>query len=249
MSFDWSTFSLEALNFLVLVWLLKRFLYQPVLAVIERRRAEGERVTASAKALRDEARELKAQYEAKLAHAADDRERALAQLDEEISTERAKRLARVDADMAAERQRRSDLEARQSDRREAERDRQAVALGARFASRMLERLAGPGLEDRLVELAVADLKAIQADQRDALQAALVDADAGVQIATAYALEPQRRAVLAKALGELAGRKVSPEFSEDQSLVAGVRIRVGSWVLMANLRDELRFFAERFDHGG
>lgn len=249
MDFDWSTFSLEALNFLVLVWLLKRFLYQPVLAVIEQRRAEGEQVTAAAKALRDEAQDLKSQYEAKLAHAAEDRERVLAQLQEEVSAERAKRLALVDADMTAERQRRNDLEARQRERREAERDRQAVALGARFASRLMERLAGPPLEDKLVDLAVADIQAMQAGQREPLQAALAGADAGVQVATAHALEPQRRAALVKALGELAGRALSPEFTEDKSLVAGVRIRAGSWVLMANLRDELQFFADRFDHGG
>jgi hypothetical protein len=29
----------------------------------------------------------------------------------------------------------------------------------------------------------------------------------------------------------------------------VCIMAGSWVLMANLRDELGFFAESFDHGG
>jgi F-type H+-transporting ATPase subunit b len=40
MTIDWSTLALQAVNFLVLAWLLRRFLYDPVLAVIDRRRGE-----------------------------------------------------------------------------------------------------------------------------------------------------------------------------------------------------------------
>ena len=39
MELDWTTFILEIINFLVLVWILHRFLYQPVMNVIAQRRA------------------------------------------------------------------------------------------------------------------------------------------------------------------------------------------------------------------
>ena len=48
MDFDWTTFALEAVNFLILVWILKHFFYRPVLAVIEARRAESEKNLAQA---------------------------------------------------------------------------------------------------------------------------------------------------------------------------------------------------------
>ena len=34
MNIDWTSFSLEIINFLVLVWLLKHFLYKPVMDII-----------------------------------------------------------------------------------------------------------------------------------------------------------------------------------------------------------------------
>ena len=37
MELNWTTFALEAVNFMVLVWILKRFLYKPVLAAIAQR--------------------------------------------------------------------------------------------------------------------------------------------------------------------------------------------------------------------
>ena len=40
MSFSWWTFGLQAVNFLVLVWLLRRFLFKPVTAMVARRKEE-----------------------------------------------------------------------------------------------------------------------------------------------------------------------------------------------------------------
>ena len=67
MELDWTTFVLEVLNFLVLVWLLKRFLYRPVLAVIEARRAETANKLDGAEAVRREAQALKDEYTGHLA--------------------------------------------------------------------------------------------------------------------------------------------------------------------------------------
>ena len=44
MGLDWSTFLLELVNFLILIWILKRFLYAPVKAAVEARRSGSGRV-------------------------------------------------------------------------------------------------------------------------------------------------------------------------------------------------------------
>ncbi|MBK8119475.1 MAG: hypothetical protein IPK39_09970 [Sulfuritalea sp.] len=88
MEFDWTTVILEMLNFLVLIWLLKRFFYRPVQAVIEKRRAASEKILTDADARHREADALKGDYEQRLAQFAKERELAMAKLDEEIATER-----------------------------------------------------------------------------------------------------------------------------------------------------------------
>lgn len=247
MSFDLTTFALEVLNFLVLVWLLQRFFYRPVLAVIERRRVEGAAVLDTARALQEEARALKAEYEARLARAAEERERAMAKLDGEIAVERARRLAAVDAEADTERLRRDTLEAGERSDRDAERERQALALAARFTTRLLDRVASPELEDKLVELVQADLQSLDADRRSALQAALARPGAGIKVLSAYPLGPARRAALSAALRAVAGPTPPPEFGEDPMLKAGLCITAGPWVLTASLRDELEFFSTSLDH--
>ncbi|MEQ8493043.1 MAG: F0F1 ATP synthase subunit B, partial [Gammaproteobacteria bacterium] len=39
MLIDWFTVAAQAINFLVLVWLLKRYLYRPILAAVDAREA------------------------------------------------------------------------------------------------------------------------------------------------------------------------------------------------------------------
>jgi F-type H+-transporting ATPase subunit b len=249
MEFDLTTSVLEVLNFLVLVWLLKRFLYQPVLAVIERRQAATAKIVADAEALRGKAQGLKREYTAHLAQLDGQRAAAEARLEAELAAERSRRLAALDAELAAERSRREALAERALRDREAALERQAMTIAARFAARLLDRLAGPELNASLADLALGDLAGLTDDQRDALRAALTDPGASIKVVSAYPLDEGRRAAFTQALGALTGRAVTPEFTDDTLLKAGVCIMAGAWVLMANLRDELGFFSGSLEHGG
>jgi len=243
MEFDLTTFALEVLNFLVLVWLLKHFFYRPVLEVIEKRQAGTAKTIADAETVQCEAEGLKSEYTARLEEVDKDRAAAKAQLDEDIAAERARRLTIMQAEVDADRQRRQMLEARERGEREAALERAALTIAARFASRFLDRLAGPELEAKLIELALSELAAMAPEQVDALR----DARVSIQVVSAYPLDEAQRAAFTLSLGRLAGRALTPEFSVDAMLKAGVCIMVGSWVLMANLRDELGFFSGSFDH--
>lgn len=248
MDFDWTTVILEVLNFLVLVWLLKRFFYRPVLAVIEKRRTDSEKIIIAANALREEATALKAEFESRLEVARKERDLAGSRLDEEIAIERARRLSALDAEVDSERKRRHQLDERERKQREGAMEREAVLLAGRFATRFLERLADPKLETKLVDLALVDLDANGNQALPGLRAALNDPGVRVKVVSAYPLDGAYRAALAGMLGKLAGRALEPEFAEDIVLKAGVCVVAGSWVLMANLRDELQFFTGALNHG-
>ena len=248
MQFDLTTFALEVLNFLVLVWLLKRFFYQPVLAVIEARRAAGAAILDEAQASQRAADAMKAQCEAQLLQADQKRAAATAALEGELAAERARRLAALESELTLERKRHAALAAQQAEQRAGALEREALALAARFSARLLDRVAGPELEARLADLALADLPLLAPERLEALRAALLLPGVNVRVVSAHALDAARRVAFSDALGRLAGRPPDIAFSEDPALKAGVSIMAGAWVLMANLRDELGFFASSFEHG-
>ena len=157
MDFDWTTFALEVLNFLVLVWLLKRFFYRPVLAAIEARRAENAKIIAGCADPARRSARLKERVRRRVwPRWTGKPRRHRLKLDGEIAAARTKRLAALEAELAA-----SASGARPwkpaAQRAGAPPGAASGTLAARFAARLLERLAGPELEAKLVDLALNEL--------------------------------------------------------------------------------------------
>ena len=84
MELNWTTVALEIVNFLVLVWILKRFLYRPVLQVIERRRADIETTLNEAREREETAQQLREQFENRLAAWQQDKLAAREELQREL---------------------------------------------------------------------------------------------------------------------------------------------------------------------
>ena len=247
MEVDWTTFALEIINFLILVWILKRFLYHPVLDVIARRRAGIEKEMADARAVEEKAHALEQQFENRLADWEKEREGARARLTDEISREREHLMAGVNAAIEAEREKNRVLDERH--RQEVRRtvEEQALAQGAAFSARILSRLADAGLDGRIVESMVADLQRLTFEQKRTLTAAAAETGMKVRIVTARPLSESSQKSLSGALTEALQRALPEEYAIDESLIGGVRVMVGPWVLHANLSDDLQFFAGGVRH--
>jgi F-type H+-transporting ATPase subunit b len=239
---NWSTFVLEIINFLILVWILKRFFYQPVLAVIARRRAGIEKTRADALQLQDEARALREQYENRLAAWDTERRAAREQLAKEIETERAQRLQALSGELAQERERSAIVEQRRLDNLERQLEQTALDQGAQFATRLLSLAAGPALQEKLLDLLQQQLDTLSAPRLDELRSSAGTAPDGIQVTSAFALETSMRQRLEQALGACLAIPLAFQYREDPELLAGVRITVGAWVLHANLKDELAGFS-------
>ncbi|OGS94375.1 MAG: hypothetical protein A3G79_01185 [Gallionellales bacterium RIFCSPLOWO2_12_FULL_57_18] len=249
MEFDWTTFILEIINFLILVWILKRFLYRPVLGVVARRRAGIEKMLADAKRIEAEAGELKQQNERRIAQWEGEKEAAQARLREELAAERGRLMAALEASIAEERERRRVLdERRQHDFRRAL-EEQGIAQGAAFSARLLARLATPELEARLYALLLEDLRSLRAEDRRAVADAAAAPGLELKIQSAFALDEGRRDELARTLAEVTGQMLPVEYRENPELLAGFQVSIGPWILHANLRDELKFFSGALRHAG
>lgn len=243
MGLDWSTFLLEVVNFLILVWILKRFLYAPVKAAIERRRERVEAVLAEADARRAEANRLRADYEARQQQWEQERASTRVNLEQEMGAERARRLEELEQELGRRREREDSLDERRRDEAERRCEEAALTLAAGFAAKLLSRVADQALEARLVALAVEDLASLSDDHRKALAAAAREDAGALRVLSAHVLRDAQRADLESALSRAADTEVRCRFAEDPGLIAGIRIDAGALIMRANLRDELRYFAE------
>jgi F-type H+-transporting ATPase subunit b len=240
---SWSTFILEIINFLVLVWILKHFLYKPVLDVIARRRTGIEKTLQEAKAHHEEADKLKQQYEGRLAEWEQERQAARNKLAEEIEAERAEKLSQLQTELEQQ-QEKSRVAAAQ---READTMRKmqeiALAQGAKFSTRLLEHASGPDTEARLIDLVLEELKQLPEERITTLRNSFKTMPDTIIISTAYPVEDQHRQALEKVLHKITNTEIPLQFEQNKALLAGIRITIGAWVLGANLQDELTGFRE------
>jgi F-type H+-transporting ATPase subunit b len=240
---DWTTFILEIINFLVLLWLLKRLLYKPVLNVIARRKAEIEKRVADSLALRQEAESLRAQYERRIIEWEQERTAARSRLLEDIGMERARLTAALRASLDQERDKQRALEERRLNELAGQAEETAVAQGVKFATLLLSRLASAELEAQLVRVLLEDLHKLPEAQRTAIRSAASETAMPITVTSAYPLMQAGRNRLTEFFAELLGRPASFVWRQDPELKAGVRLSLGFWVLSATLQDELRFFRE------
>ena len=247
MEFHWSTFILEIINFLILVWILKYFLYKPVLKIIKQRKAGIQKDLDNARSLRDESHLLKQQYENRQQEWQQEKQLSRKKLNEEIAIERKRLIEDLKCSLEQERQKSQVLEQRQLNDTVKLAQQQVLNNGARFTAILLSRLTnselGAALENRLFAMLLENLASLPKEQLEKLRTTAVEKDQTVKIISCKELNQSNRKKLEDAVSLLIETRPAYEYEQDPKLLAGLRIVLGSWILHANLQDELQFFSE------
>lgn len=239
MGLDWSSFALEVINFLILIWILTHYFYRPVATVIERRRQAIQTRLRDADDVQAKAATLQRQYETRLAEWEAEKRQQREVWISELTAEKARQMEAFHQTLAAERQQAEVLDQRRLRAREAELEQIALGLAGRFAAKMLERVAGPELEARLVDLFIDDLSGVSQDQWDLVG----EAPGEALVCSAFPLDEGDRARLQQALAARMSRSLGFRFVVDPALIAGLRFELGPLSLGANVRDEMDFFRQ------
>jgi F-type H+-transporting ATPase subunit b len=223
MLIDWFTVGAQALNFVILVWLLKHFLYQPILDAID---AREQRIAA----------EL-ADAEAKQAAAQKERDE-FQHKNEEFDRQRVALLHKATSDAQAERQRLLDAarqaaealhvkrqetlrnDARSLNKAISRRTQQEVFAIAR---KTLTDLAGTSLEERMSAVFMQRLRAVSGEVKESLAKALQAAERPAIVRSAFDLPAAQQGAIRNAVNETFSADVPLRFETAPDLVSGVEL--------------------------
>ncbi len=222
MQIDWWTLGLQAVNFLVLVWLLQRFLYKPVTRLIERRRQNVEKAFAEAEDARRKAEEDAAAYEAKVAALAEERLGMIQTARAEIEEERAKMLdeARETSNGLMAAQRQAMAEERANTLKELR--RQVTDLAVSLAETLLRESSGQTAAEPFLERLEGQLAAMPEAERNRLFGPRPE-HRFLRVATAPPLDGARRDAWKKRLAAGIGNGCEIAFEADENLIVGACI--------------------------
>ena len=244
MQIDWITVSAQVVNFLILVWLLKRFLYAPVIRAMERREehiaerlheAEDKLQAADrkAEAYEEKERELESRREKLMRQArgeADDyRERMLAEAREEVDEERRQVQAQI-------RRERGDV-LRDLRRRVAE---QIQAL----ARRVLGDLADRRLEEQIAAVFAERVRALEDHERREIAESAFAPAGRLTVRSSAELPADARRQLTRTLHEVFGETLEVDYEQSTDLTCGIELRAGGRSVLWSLDSYLEDFEDR-----
>jgi F-type H+-transporting ATPase subunit b len=223
MLFDWFTVGAQALNFLILVFLMWRFLYKPILHAIDEREKRIAAELADADAKRAAAQQERDEYQHRNEDLDQQRAALLSHATEEAKVERQRLLdeARQAADTwSAKQQATQRNEGHNLNQAIRRRTQQEVFAITRKA---LTDLATTSLEERLGEVFTRRLREMEGQARATLAKALKTATAPALVRSAFDLPAEQRASIQNAVNETFAADIRLRFETAPDLVSGIEL--------------------------
>jgi F-type H+-transporting ATPase subunit b len=238
MLIDWFTVSAQAVNFLILVWLLKRFLYKPILTAIDAREKRIAVQLQDAETKKAEAQKERDDFQHKNEVFEQQRRVLLSKAMDEAKIERQRLLdaARKDSET---------LRSKLQETVENERDslsREIVTRAQRevfaIARKTLADLATTSLEERLGEVFTRRLREMDSKAKEGVAEALKTSSDPALVRSTFDLPVDQRAAIQNALNETFSAEVQVRFETAPNLICGIEFTTNGQKVAWSIADYL-----------
>lgn len=222
MQIDWFTFIAQILNFLLLVWLLKRFLYGPVIKAMDEREARIAEERHAAAQAQQTATELQTDYQHKLTALENAKAAAMAAAEREVGEWKHTELQQAKADVEGARsewQKALDRE-QQGLVRELQLDVSQHATD--IAKHLLQQLADQRLQSAIVAKFVKRLIAERTKLAQMLHTS--EHPATLAVESSHELQPEDRQQISEAVQQLTHADTACTFHQNAALICGIELQ-------------------------
>ncbi|MBE0423090.1 MAG: F0F1 ATP synthase subunit B [Lutibacter sp.] len=246
MKIDWFTVIAQVINFIILVWLLKRFLYKPILNALDAREkkindqlADAENKKAEAKFERDEFIRKNENFDA-------DKQQLMEEAVTETKAERERLLkeARNDADALKKKQLATLKELQNNLIEEFEQNVQREVFSV--SKKVLADIASINLEEQAVNNFIEQLSALKETERNQFIQSFKSGENHVLVQSAFNLAPALQHKIEIAIDNLLGTATAFDFKVKPDLIAGIEITANGYKLAWSISEYLDSLIKNVD---
>ncbi len=238
MLIDWFTVIAQVFNFLILVWLMKRFLYKPILHAIDEREKQVATELANADKKKAEAQKEHEEYQHKNEEFDQQRTALLSQATDEANAERQRLFDEArQAAMALSSKQKEALKNEEHQLHQAIRIRTGQEVFA-IARKALTDLAGTSLEERLGEVFIQRLREMDGQTKAGLAKTLKAASVPVLVRSAFDLPAKQQTAIQNALNETFSAEIQVRFETAPELIGGIELSANGQKVAWSIADYL-----------
>jgi len=241
MEINWFTFVAQLLNFFILVWLLKRFLYKPILDAIAERENKIISQLKEAEDEKSEATNEKAEYLKKNSMFDQEKKGLIDKVIAEINEEREKRLeiARDEAIELRLKLEKSFEEIQENMKLElVQKTKQEVLSIARMT---LNSLASITLNEQIVVVFIKRLVELQKGDKRGFVEAFNENLNPIKITSAFALQEKQQIEIIDTVQYILGTESLFEFAVNPDLIGGIELSANGFKLAWNISEFINSF--------
>ncbi len=241
MLINWFTVAAQIVNFLILVALLKRFLYGPIVAAMTAREGKIAAQLTEAREKRQQAEQEEAALRQKVRKIGEQRQAMLTEAEHQAEAHKQELFTQARQEVEEIRQKwAASLEREKATFLGSLKQRlaQEVCVISRQA---LKELANQELEQRVVEVFLDHLRQLTPDEQAAITAAVKETGGELLITTAFELLEAMRQKIAAQVEEQFGQGLALRFATSGELLAGIELLTSSRKLawsLGNFLDSL-----------
>jgi F-type H+-transporting ATPase subunit b len=224
---NWFVVAAQIINFLILVLLLKRFLYGPIVQAMGAREERIASQLAAAQQKRQDAEQEEASLRQKIRNIEDQRQEMLAQAEEEAQAHKQKLFAQAREDVEQVRQKWVESVKWQKEAFLENLKQRLVQEIFAISRRVLQELGNLEVEQRLLEVFLERLRQLVPAERQALQDSLKEAGGELHVTTAFALTPETQEKITAQVQDLFGQGLALRFATSAELLAGIEMLTSS----------------------
>ena len=246
MLIDWFTVGAQVLNFLILVWLLKHFLYKPILNAIDAREKRIAAELADADAKKTEAQKERDDFQNKNKVFDEQRSALLGKAADDAKVERERLLD--EARKAAESLRATQATMLRNDQKRLGSEITRLAKDEVFgiARKTLADLATVSLEERVGEVFTRRLREMDGKSKGLLGAALKSSSEPAVVRSAFDLGTEQKAAIQNALNETFSAEIRIRFETSPDLISGIELTTNGQKVAWSIADYLASLGKGVD---
>lgn len=234
MQLDFWTLGLQTLNAVVLLWILSRFFFKPVAAMLKTRRDATDRLLAEAETAKRAAEAAKAEAEDGVARLAAERNALIAKAETEAEAARQAIAARGASEASALKAAAEQEIAALRKSREAELRQQVTELAAEATARLFSRLPSPVSDASFIDSLGEGIRRLPEETRKSIGSVRPT----VLVSVANGLSGEEQARLRGVVEEAVGRRVDLDIKRDPSLLAGLELEAEHAIVRDSFRSDL-----------
>lgn len=241
MKFNIWTLLFQIINFVILLYILRRILYKPIREIIEKRRGLIAKTVEDAEKAKKEALELKEKNQKELNKIKELQSQILEQMREESLKDRNKLLREAEKDAARIIEKEKALFDAEKRRVEAELKNKTIEIASVFASNLLGDISDEELHKAILRKSMTENGKIVSDMTKikGKDEALI-----IELVTAYPLKMDDIKLFQETIESHIAKKVNINTTVDKTLIAGIRIKACDMIYDSSLAGQVNALASR-----